>query len=223
MHVHWYLLQIHILKWQWSYVFSLCVKSNKFSGESLGNVGRRKQSSSSTFTSPHLLATCSSAMALTACPLVCCCDFSTLQPCKVAELCTSHPTFHLFSQVSLLTCLQNRLWLNNTINQSPQYPVQQFKIKIQFWVNSKNSLLWVYFLLPRNSFMLACISLIHAILSIPFWPGVGPGCLVCTCLSSLWVVWTCSSCFRCGQVCTIRWYSSAPLCCHCSENHCLLA
>lgn len=154
----------------------MCVKSNKFpSGDSLGSMGGRKWSSSSTFTSPYPISLPSAlqpwhwqlALQFAAVTSL------QLQPCMVTELCTSHPTFHLLSQVPLFPCLQNKLWLNSTINQSLECPVPQYKIKIQFWVNS-NSLLWVwFFLLPRSRFFLTCMSLIHTILT---WCGIGLSC-----------------------------------------------
>lgn len=161
---------MHILKWQLSYVFFLCVKSNKFSGDSLGSVGGRKQSSSPTFTSPYPislppalqplhweLALQFAAVTLSIAPAL----------RVVADLCPSHPTFHLLSQIPLFPCLENILGLNSTINQSLEYPVPQYKIKIQFWVDKMHSsgFIFIFFLLPRNSFMLMCVSFTHTSLT----------------------------------------------------------
>lgn len=104
-------------------------------------------------------------MALTTCPPVCCCD-SSAAPALCGDW-ALHITSHFPSLQ--FPCLQNMLWLNSTINLSLEYPVSQYKIKIQFWVNS-NSLLWVwififFFLLPRSSFMLTCMFLVHTILT----------------------------------------------------------
>lgn len=129
--------------------FLFACKSNKFTEDSLGSVGGRKQSSSYiSFILPHLLALQPWHWRLA---LQFAAVTSQLQPCVVAELCMSHPTFHLFSQVPLFPCLQNMLWFNSTINQSLEYSVPQYKIQIQFWVNS-NSLLWVCFFTFHKQF-----------------------------------------------------------------------
>lgn len=163
-------------------------------------------------------------MALTTCPSFAAVTSLQLHPCVVTELCTSHPTFHLFSQVPLFPCLQNMLWLNNTINHSLEYPVPQNKIKIRFWVNS-NSLLWVWFVF--FFYFPEAVLCWHECL-LPFCPYHSD--LVQNRVVFLALAWAhsgyfgrCSSRFCCSQVCTIRWQSSTPLCCHCSENHCLVS